>query len=387
MIQYDKTDLEHAFLVDEANSLRNAQFIEKLQYNVIHKNLTSLKSQKNILIRIGFFVLGSFLYSSICGFISLIAIDSFDENYKFLVYLFAIIGFIGTEFLTKQKFYGYGLDDAFMIGSQLYLALAVGISTDGNELAIALSITISSLLSYLRYVQVPMAVLFSLSASASIIYMMFELGTIGETILPFVMMAFAIAGYLCSKSILKKLSKPFYTKGLVLVSSFSLILFYLSGNYLVVRELSVALLAADVAPNSDIPFAFFFYAFTFIVPVGFLVYSLVKKDRIMLWIGLLSLAFSIYTIRFYYSILPIETVLTIGGLFLFAFTYFAIKRIKNNTTGITFQPDRFTPANAIGNAEALITSQVGLNPEIKTPQSPMEFGGGDFSGGGSGGSY
>ena len=65
MIQYDKTDLEHAFLVDEANSLRNAQFIEKLQYNVIHKNLTSLKSQKNILIRIGFFVLGSFLYSSV----------------------------------------------------------------------------------------------------------------------------------------------------------------------------------------------------------------------------------------------------------------------------------------------------------------------------------
>ena len=36
MIQYDKTDLEHAFLVDETNSLRNAQFIEKLQYNVIH---------------------------------------------------------------------------------------------------------------------------------------------------------------------------------------------------------------------------------------------------------------------------------------------------------------------------------------------------------------
>ena len=107
----------------------------------------------------------------------------------------------------------------------------------------------------------------------------------------------------------------------------------------------------------------------------------------MLWIGLLSLAFSIYTIRFYYSILPIETVLTIGGLFLFAFTYFAIKRIKNNTTGITFQPDRFTPANAIGNAEALITSQLGLNPEIKTPESPMKFGGGDFSGGGSGGSF
>jgi hypothetical protein len=36
-----------------------------------------------------------------------------NENYQFLVYIFASIGFIGTEVLTKQKYYGYGLDDVF----------------------------------------------------------------------------------------------------------------------------------------------------------------------------------------------------------------------------------------------------------------------------------
>jgi hypothetical protein len=50
----------------------------------------------------------------------------------------------------------------------------------------------------------------------------------------------------------------------------------------------------------------------------------IQKDRFMLWIGIASICFSIYTIRFYHSV-PIEIALTIGGLVLFAFTFFAIK--------------------------------------------------------------
>jgi hypothetical protein len=60
----------------------------------------------------------------------------------------------------------------------------------------------------------------------------------------------------------------------------------------------------------------------------------------MLWIGIASICFSIYTIRFTIPYYLLKLLLTIGGLVLFAFT-FAIKKIKNNTTGVTFQPDRF----------------------------------------------
>ena len=386
MIQYDKTELENVFLVEEAHSLKNAGFLPKEQYNLILKELTSLKSQKNILIRIGFFLLGSFLYSSICGFLSLISLDTLGENYNVLIYLFAIVGFVATEILTKQKYYSYGLDDSFLIGTQLCLAIAVGISTDGNELAIALTITSTSLLSYLRYVHLSMALLFCLATTASLVYSIFELGDIGKTILPFVMMLFSVEIYFFSKMILKDLKTSCYHKGVLLANSFGLLLFYLSGNYLVVRELTVALLGAEITPNSDIPFAYFFYAFTFVVPAVYLVYSLLKKDRIMLWIGLAVLFFSIYSIRFYYAILSIETVLTIGSIVLFVLTYFSIKKLKEKETGITFKPDRFTQENGFTNAEILIASQLGLKPETEV-ESPMEFGGGDFSGGGSQGSY
>jgi hypothetical protein len=386
MIVYDKTELENVALLEEAHSLKTADFINKEQYSLSKKELAVPKSQNNILIRAGFFLLGCFLYSSICGFISLLSLEGNYENYKVLVFIYSIIGFAGSELLARQKYYGHGLDDAFLLGAQLTLAIAVGISTNGNGLLIALTITLTSLLSYLRYVHLSMALLFCLAATVTLIYNLFEFGSTGKTILPFVMMLFSAVIYFYSKVILKKLKIAFYQKGVLLANSFGLILFYLSGNYLVVRELSVALLGTEVAPDSDISFALFFYAFTFIVPIAYLAYSLLKKDRQMLWIGLLALAFSVYSIRFYYAVLSLETFLTIAGLVLFAFTYFTIKKLKNNTKGVTFQPDRFTNTKAFSDAEALIASQLDLQPET-IRESPMEFGGGNFSGGGSGGKF
>ncbi|WP_158729933.1 MULTISPECIES: hypothetical protein [unclassified Flavobacterium] len=386
MLQYNKTELEQEFLVSEGHSLKKAGFIDESQFRLIDKNLTVLKSQKNMLIRIGFFLLGSFLYSSICGFLTLISLDSMNENYQFLVYLFAIIGFVGTEVLTNQKYYGYGLDDAFLLGSQLCLAIAIGISSEGNELTISLILSITSLLCYLRYVQLSMAILFCVTLTCSILFLMFELGAFAKTMLPFTMMFFAIVIYFSSKKLFARLTLPFYCNGIIFTQAFALFLFYVSGNYMVVRELSSELMGVIVTANNDIPFAIFFYGFTFIVPVSYLVLSLFKKDRFMLWIGILALCFSIYTIRFYYALLPVEIALTIGGLALFAFTFFAIKKIKNNINGVTFQPDRFSHGNLFGTAEILMATQLGLKPET-TVESPMEFGGGDFSGGGSGGSY
>ena len=108
----------------------------------------------------------------------------------------------------------------------------------------------------------------------------------------------------------------------------------------------------------------------------------------MLWIGFLALCFSIFTIRIYYQVLPVETALTIGGLAVFAFAYLAIKKTKYKETGITFKEDRFANPNAFANLQVLVaTSQFGLKPEVKVEESPMKFGGGGFSGGGSGGEF
>jgi len=387
MIAHDKSLLNNLALIEEANSLQAGGFISKKQNTIIKKNLSGFKRHDNILVRLGFFLLGAFLYLSLCGAFSLLGLDGGQTFWKICFYIFTIIGFIGTNILSTQKYYGHGLDDAFNLGTLLSLGIAIGITTEGYEIVIAFFIAIAAFLMYLRYIHLPSALIFCLAASAVLFYGMFEFGAIGKTILPFVAMLFSAGFYFFTKKIMNNLSENYYYKGILLANSFCLVLFYLSCNYLVVRELSVMLLGNEILPGKDIPFAIFFYAFTVIVPIAYLVQALKTKDRIMLWISFLAIAFSIYTFRFYYSVLPIEVALTLGGLVLFAIAYFSINKLKDRESGLTFMPDRINNSTAYLNAEMLIVaSQFGLKPEAVN-EPPIEFGGGGFSGGGSGGSY
>ncbi|RXM47808.1 hypothetical protein [Flavobacterium sp. YO12] len=387
MILHDKNLLNNLALVEEAETLQNGGFISKEQTKLIKNALPVFRSQNNILVRLGFFLLGSFLYLSICGAISLIGLSGENFYFKICCYLFAGVGVVGAEFLANQKYYRHGLDDAFILGILLNTGFAIAITTEGYEVIVAIFVAIASFITYKRYLHLLSMLVFCLASSAVLFFGMFEIGDIGKTILPFVAMLTAAGFYFFTKNRIKSLTEAYYYNGLLLANSFCLILFYLSCNYLVVRELSFELLGVDVLPGQDIQFAYFFYAFTFIVPIVYLVQALKIRDRIMLWISFAAIGFSIFTIRFYYSVLPLEVALTFGGLVMFAIAYFSIQKLKNKEKGLTFKPDRINNSNAILNAEALIVaSTFGMKPEVKT-DSPMDFGGGGFSGGGSGGSF
>ena len=388
MIVHDKNLLDNLALVEEADTLKSGGFISKEQRDLIKKELRVFRSQSNILVRLGFFLLGSFLYSSMCGTISLFALSGLEFFFHIGFYVFAAVGFFGAELLANRQYHGHGLDDAFILGGISNLGVAIAMTTEGYELVIAFFVAIASFIMYRRFLHLLSLLVFCIAATAILFYGLFEFGAIGKTILPFAAMLFAAVFYFFTKKGIDNLTQVYYYKGLLLANSFCLVLFYLSCNYLVVRELSAALLGNEVLPGKDIPFAVFFYAFTFVVPVLYLVQALRTKDRIMLWISFLAIGFSIFTIRFYYSVLPIEIALTLGGLVLFAIAYFSIKKLKEAETGLTFKPDRIKNSDAFLNAEALIVaSAFGMKPEVKPANSPMDFGGGGFSGGGSEGSF
>lgn len=397
MIVYDKTLLDNTYLVKEANQLKKSGFISIEQYKSIESQLPILKSQNSILLKLTFFILGCLLYFSICGMISLLGINSYNDDNAItaLLVVFTLIGFIAKEYMSRDlKYFGYGLDDAFILGGHLSLLIVVGLNFeqnyDPNYLVAIIVMAIVSSVAYLRYLNLSLALLACFGITGSLAYLTFKYCIIGKSILPFVMMFFAGLSYFFSNKVLKNLTAPYYSNGLKLAKNFSLILFYLAGNYYVVRELNFSLSGEyyynGVSP--EIPFALFFWVFTFSIPVIYLVSSLKNKDRMMLWIGFLALCFAFFTFRMYHHVLPPEVALTIGGLVVFAFTYFAIKKTKHKETGITFKADRFTNPNAFANLQTLVVaSQFGLKPEAEVEESPMEFGGGGFSGGGSGGGF
>jgi hypothetical protein len=395
MIVYDKTLLDNVYIDEEVNRLKKSGFISPEQYQSLSQQLPRLKSQNNIFIRIGFFILGCMLYSSICGMLSLFGLAIMDDAYLFFIYLFAIIGFGAKEFMSREmKYFGFGLDDAFILGAIGTLLTAIGLTFEENYntnyLAVIIVMAIVSSIAYLRYLNLSLALLACLGITASVAYLTFDYLIIGKAILPFVMLLFSGIGYFIAKNKLQNLTVPYYSKGLKLAKGFCLILFYLAGNYYVVRELNFSLSGEYYygSVSTEIPFALFFWAFTISVPALYLFFSLKNKDRMMLWIGFLTLCFAFFTIRMYHHVLPPEVALTIGGLVVFAFTYFSIKKTKYKETGITFKEDRFANPNSFANLQTLVVaSQFGLKPEAKTEESPMEFGGGGFSGGGSGGGF
>lgn len=397
MIAFDKTLLDNTFLVDEANSLVDSGFITPEQTKAFAKVTQTLKTNDNVLIRIMMFLLGCLAYGSACGFLSLLMINGLDSNWEFLLLVFALIGFIGQEFVLAKstKMFGYGLDDAAILGAILASAVFASTISDDKNLIISVVIAIIAIFCYFRYLHLPSALLACLSVTVSLFFALLDFCKYGQQLMPFVMIFFAGILYFFSSRKIKLLDNPYHKNGLLLLQSFSLLLFYFAGNYFVVRELSFTMEIESLqmndpypAESSEIPMAWFFYGCTLLIPAIYIVFSLLKKDKMMLWIGLFTLGFTVFTIRNYHHVLPPEVALTLAGILLFAIAFFAIRKLKNKESGITFMPDRFESTSTLLQFETIASAaQFGLKSEIKTPDSNIEFGGGGFSGGGAGSEY
>jgi len=360
------------------------KFISKEQLTKVVTDLPLLKTS-SIFIRFGFFLLGVFLFFSIAGFLALLILNVSGDHFEFLVYLIAIMGLITSEILAKNFYYSHGLDDAFVLAWQGAICAAVGMSTDSLVPVYTVLFAVG-LFSCIRYVNTISALLSGIGLVGFFFTLITEFGVVSNIYLPFVGLILALLIYYVFYRLNSNVKNLIYREALDLTKIFSLILAYASLNYMVVRELSISLIGIEVKEGSDIPLAFLFYGFTFFIPLAYIYFSLQKKDKTILAIGLLTLAYSFFTIRFYYSLMPVETALVLAGLILFGISFFAIKKLQHKTSGITFQPDRDSNSNFILNAQALIiNSQISTKPMMD--DSNMPFGGGGFSGGGSGNSF
>lgn len=388
MKAYRKDLLENTFLVEEAKSLRNGKFIDPAQFLTIKTKFEQLKTQPNFLVRGGFFLLGILLYSSIAGALALFmmpVLDSGNVDFTFIIYLYAAIGLAGAEFLARNHYYGFGLDDVFVLGFQMLFFTAIGISTE-SKIIISMAMAVTGAFSCLRYVNTLSALISIVGISSAVTILIIDYQILPTLFLPLMMLLLAGLFYWIFIILSQHSEAYFYQYPLRLLQVTALILGYASVNYLVVRELSAELMGVVVLPDEDIPFAFVFYLLTFAIPIGFILAALKMKSRVFLIVGILTLAFSIFTIRYYYSLMPMEVALILGGIVIFAVAYFGMVKLKNKESGLTFKPDRNTDKNSLLYAQAIIINSQ-MHTHAVPSKDPMTFGGGGFSGGGAGETY
>lgn len=208
---------------------------------------------------------------------------------------------------------------------------------------------------------------------------------LGQALLPFILMATAVAALALGRMLARRLAgthlADYYASSLLMLKVLSLVVFYLGGNYLVVREGNAEL--HHLYQSTQIPFAAVFYVLTAGIPFLYIVLGLRRADRPMLLIGLLALAFSIFTVRYYRSLLPPEIAAVLAGAVLTVLAGALLRWLRPARFGLTSEADD-EPQHF--NLENLIQAQTAHAPSAPAGGG-FEFGGGQSGGGGATGQF
>jgi hypothetical protein len=313
-------------------------------------------------------------------------------------FLHCIVCFVVLELLIKERrFYHSGADNALLYTG---LSTAVGLIAYVSStylwpnhldqqftpvyaippLLLVLALLLAATVRYADALVMAVATGVALLVAAIIsIHIPF-----GLELLPFLMMGAAGALLLMQRRWVRHLAgthlADYYANCLLMLKVVSLAVFYLAGNYLVVREGNAEL--HNLSASEQVPFAPVFYALTAGIPLVYIIMGLRRADRPMLLLGLLALAFSIFTLRHYRSLMPPEIAAVGAGLLLTVLAGALLRTLRPARFGLTSEPDD-EPRHF--NLENLIQAQTAHAPNA--PVGGFEFGGGQSGGGGATGQF
>lgn len=333
----------------------------------------------NWFIKIGLFLFTGIAISFSSGiFLSLLGLGSNNITIGVFLVIFSVLSFIVLEYLIKRnKLYRSGIDNALLYSAIgfLFTGILSFFNFDFVDYLYPLLFLAILTPALIRYAD--LLVSFGVFVSLFLFIFLFSnTFSWGKTLLPFIMMAISAAVYFISKAQKKFI---YYADEQFVIETLALAVFYLSGNYFVVREANALL--NNQSPSVEIPFSLIFWIFTFLLPLFYLYFGARKKQRNAIILGLLGLGFSVFTYRNYYSVMPIEWALTVGGLILIGVSVFGIKYFKTPKFNLSSE------AEEQGKLQKLETILVAQAFQVKTPDETFKFGGGDAGGAGADGKY
>jgi hypothetical protein len=321
--------------------------------------------------------------ASVLGFTFLVTDGKlYPSAYAVLLLLVAVA--LLERFIKDSNHYRSGVDNALLYVAVLawgFLAYEISekaVSNAATLLLWLLLLLVGLLVALVRYADPVVAA----TSFAAALWLLASVLLAGPALLPFGAMAAAIALLLALRQLPARPDYFYYCSAGRVLRVLGLALLYLAGNYLVVREGNAELLASG-GPSGQIPLAPLFYLFTAGIPVVYILLALRRHDRLLLTVGLLGLVFSIFTLRYYRSLLPPEIAATLGGLLLLVGALAALRYLRTPRHGLTAQADKAAPPQF--NLESLIIAETAYAPAA--PAVGYEFGGGHSGGGGADAQY
>jgi hypothetical protein len=389
MIAYNNEWLNNLLVQDQADKAINTNCISKEEKEIIAASYPVGFYSPNFFVRIGLFILTWVILIFGMGLISLIVFSSLtnDKAAGGIFIFFGVVIYGGLELMVNNKHYKSGVDDALMWMSAGCVIGGLNTLTNISSEANAILIFMIALFLFLRFTNMLMAGIASLALLAIIFFSVIKFGAVAKAITPFVIMIASAFIYFFTKQFLKDQKWKHYFNGLLMISITALVCFYVAGNYFVVREASIAMFNLDLKPGETIAFGWLFWLFTICIPVLYIIGGIQSKDAILLRVGLLLLTAVVFTVRYYYHILPAEAAMVIGGIIFIVIAYALIKYLHEPKYGFTDkQQDEPFFMDKL-NVESLVIAQSFSGSALPATDTGTQFGGGSGGGGGAGGAF
>lgn len=322
------------------------------------------------------------------GFLEIVARLHLGELWYFGLWLLGSL--VGLELLVRNsRHYRSGVDNALLYSALLAWAFVVGYglrSTTFNSLASPglafwlVPMLLALLVALVRYAD-PLVAAAAFAAALALGANSLLQSSLGRALLPFGLLLAAGALLWALRGLPARADYFYYRPAYYVLRTLGLATLYLAGNYLVVREGNAALLGGG-GPSAEIPFAALFWALTLAGPLAYLALALRRPDRLLLWLGALALAFSIFTVRTYHAVLPPAVAATLAGALLLLGALAALRYLRRPRHGLTAAADEARPPV---NLESFLTLETAHVPTAPAPG--FEFGGGSTGGGGAQGQF
>lgn len=392
MIAYNKIKLDNLFTIEQAKYFKRCGVITEEELIQIGKTMQTTYQRTNIFIRVGVLILTMVLTFCSYGLIVLFTgLDSFFDAFKIALLVFTATTIAVLEhFIRNKNHFASGVDDGLLYLAIIAFALFAGLSIKpNNNLEFLLFyglFTAFAFTTFIRYTDAIAATASYCTFLATCFYLVLLTGALAKLIMPFVIFIISVIAYVLVKKKSKEFDRRFYLNGFEWLQWAALLSTYFSVNYFVVREASVEFFNMILKPQEEIPLYFLFYFFTIAIPLIYVAMGIKNKDNIRLNCGLILIAVSIATIRYYHQIIPIEFAFILGGILLLAIAALLFRYLKIPKYGFTIEADKANRNWFSKDVESILIAQSLGHQHHTNPNDPLQ-GGGKFGGGGAGESF
>jgi len=391
MLIYNKAWIDNLEIQKQSAKWLKKNFITKEEHENVKREYATGYHESNFIIRAGIFIFSLIVIFSATGLVSLFTMRGNAIGIESLLFGIAT-AFIAMHFIQTRNYFRSGVIDALLYFSVLSFSFGICILISGNDFDFNLDpvIYFVAILPFAAFIAVRFADAFVALIVYALLFvinalLVLKFGSIGKMILPFEAIAISFVAYKWLDSRKNVEAYKYWHNLVATLRAATLATFYLSGNYLVVRELSEELLKTTIAPGQDISLSLFFYAWTIIVPILFIVYGLKQKDSLIIRVGILMEVVGILSIRYYYSVLPLESALILAGIFLVLLARLSMHYLREPRSGITYLEETEDDDELMTAIGSTVVSHV--TGKAIHQEEPGKFGGGQSGGGGAGGGF